>query len=172
MPGVALPGLRQAAKPPKMVIASRACRTEITANAQGEELSRSLVRTLRAVIAALACAAMTANGSLLTAHHSFSAEFDALQPVSLDGAVSRVEWRNPHVWLYVDVADPGGLSVTWAIEASTPSALARRGLLPASVPLGVRVVVHGYRAKNGTPTARGLEITLPDRRTLSLGEAR
>jgi hypothetical protein len=122
--------------------------------------------------ATLACLAVTADSQRLTAHHSFAAEFDASQPVRLKGAVSRVEWRNPHAWLYVDVADPAGHFVMWAIEASTPSALARRGLLRESVPPGVTVIVRGYRAKNGTPTVRGRDITLPDGRTLSLGEAR
>ena len=106
---------------------------------------------------------------LLTAHHSFSAEFDASQPVRLEGAVSRVEWTNPHAWLYVAVVDPAGRVVTWAIEATSPSALARRGLRLESVPPGARVIVSGYRAKNRTPTARGGELTLPDGRTLSLG---
>jgi hypothetical protein len=119
--------------------------------------------------AALTCAAVMATGHLLTAHHSFSAEFDASQPIRFEGSVSRVEWTNPHVWLYIAVADPAGHVVTWAIEATAPSALARRGLRLENVPPGLKVIVSGYRAKNGTPTARGGHLTLPDGRTLSLG---
>jgi hypothetical protein len=59
--------------------------------------------------------------------------------------------------------------VTWAIEATSPSALARRGLRPEIVRPGMKVVVSGYRAKNHTPTARGGYVRLPDGRTLSLG---
>ena len=95
---------------------------------------------LRAAMA-LACAAVMATVALVTAHHSFSAEFDASQPVRLEGALSRVEWTNPHVWLYVAVADPARHVVTWAIEATTPSALARRGLRLESLPPGLKVIV-------------------------------
>ena len=125
------------------------------------------VRKLRAATA-LACAAVMATARLLTAHHSFSAEFDASQPVRLEGTISRVEWTNPHAWLYVAVADPAGHVVTWAIETTSPSALARRGLRLKSLPPGLKVIVSGYRAKNRTPTARGDDLTLPDGRRLSL----
>jgi Family of unknown function (DUF6152) len=128
---------------------------------------RKTVGQLRATV--LACAAVMATGRLLTAHHSFSAEFDASQPVRLEGTVSRVEWTNPHAWLYVAVADSSGHVVTWAIEATSPSALARRGLRLESVPPGSKVIVSGYQAKNRTPTARGRDLTLPNGRTLSLG---
>ena len=121
--------------------------------------------------AALACAAVIGTGDRLAAHHSFTAEFDASQPVRLAGAVARVEWRNPHAWIYLDVADPAGHIVTWAIEASAPNALARRGIGRQSVSPGMTVIVSGYRSKNGTLTARGLAITLPDGRSLSLGSA-
>jgi hypothetical protein len=127
----------------------------------------SQVRT--AIATALVCAAMMANGPPLTAHHSFSAEFDASQPIRFEGTVSRVEWTNPHAWLYIAVADSAGHVVTWAVEATSPSALARRGLRLESVPPGLKVIVSGYRAKNRTPTARGGDLTLPDGRTLSLG---
>jgi hypothetical protein len=123
-------------------------------------LPRRAVSQLRAAMA---------TGRLLTAHHSFSAEFDASQPVKFEGTVSRVEWTNPHAWLYVAVADPSGHVVTWAIEATSPSALARRGLRLESLPPGLKIIVSGYRAKNRTPTARGGDLTLPDGRTLSLG---
>jgi hypothetical protein len=112
---------------------------------------------------------MLASGRQLIGHHSFAAEFDASQPVRLEGTVSRVEWTNPHAWLYIAVADPAGHVVLWAIEASAPNALARRGLRLENVPPGSKVIVSGFRAKNGTPTARGGHLTLPDGRTLSLG---
>ena len=128
--------------------------------------ARRVVSRLRA---AIACTAIIANGPLLAAHHSFSAEFDASQPIRFEGTVSRVEWTNPHAWLYIAVADSAGHVVTWAIEATSPSALARRGLRLESVPPGLKVTVSGYQAKNRTPTARGGDLTLPDGRTLSLG---
>ena len=131
------------------------------------------MRKLRTAIAALACLAVLANEPRLVAHHSFSAEFDASQPVSLEGAVSRVEWRNPHAWFYIDVADRAGHVVTWAVEASTPSALARRGLLRETLPPGARVIVRGYRAKNGTQAVEaGTSRSRTDARCLSATRAR
>lgn len=130
------------------------------------------MKTLRhAVAAALTCAAVIGTGAPVTAHHSFSAEYDASRPLRLKGTVEQVEWQNPHAWIYLAVADPSGTVVAWAIEASAPGALARRGLGRESVTPGMTVIVSGYRAKNGTPTARGLDLTLPDGRTLSLGSA-
>lgn len=143
-----------------------------------ESASKRQHRTLKivdkmrkAMAVALTCAAVIGTGGRLTAHHSFSAEYDASRPLRLEGTVARVEWRNPHAWIYLAVADAAGTVVTWAIEASAPGALARRGLGRESVSPGLTVIVSGYRAKDGTPTARGLDLTLPDGRTLSLGSA-
>ena len=61
------------------------------------------------------------------AHHAFAAEFDATKPVTFKGVVSKVEWTNPHMWIYVDVKDASGSIVTWAVEGGAPNALLRRG---------------------------------------------
>jgi hypothetical protein len=124
-----------------------------------------------AAAAALVCAAVAAGPRLLHAHHSFAAEFDANAPVTLQGTVSRLDWTNPHAWLYLNVAGADGKAVLWAIELSAPSALARRGFRHESVRPGAKMVVKGYRAKNGTPTARGWYLTMPDGRTIELGNS-
>lgn len=146
----------------------------ILGGARGDEERQpgGAARKLKAVVAATVAfaGAMTPPRPLI-AHHSFAAEFDASQPVRLNGTVSRVEWRNPHAWIYLAVADPAGTVVIYAIEASSPSALARRGVDRQSVLPGMPLSVSGYRAKNGTPTARGRDLTLPDGRTRSLGSA-
>jgi uncharacterized protein DUF6152 len=120
--------------------------------------------------AAFFCAAFAVSVALpLSAHHSFAAEFDASRPVTLEGTVARLEWTNPHAWLYLDVpAAGGGSSVRWALELSAPSALARRGFRPDVASPGTKLVVKGYRAKNGTPRARIWYVTLPDGRSLAL----
>src|SRR5687767_10251045 len=87
------------------------------------------------------------------AHHAFSAEFDADKPVELRGTVSKVEWVNPHSWIYLDVKGPNGKVVTWAFELGTPNSLFRHGWKKDSVPNGIELLIRGYRAKNGKPLA-------------------
>jgi len=121
---------------------------------------------LIAITLALICAA---SPSPLQAHHSFSAEYDAAAPVILQGIVSRLDWTNPHASLFLDVTGADGSVTMWAIELSAPNALARRGFRPDSVVPGAKIIVTGYRAKNGSPVARGWSITFPGGRSLSLG---
>src|SRR6266508_1222524 len=79
------------------------------------------------------------------AHHAFAAEFDANKPVKFDATVVRMEWVNPHAWIYIDVPAAGGKVERWAIEAGTPSVLFRRGFTKQSLVVGTRIVVEGYR---------------------------
>jgi len=105
------------------------------------------------------------------AHHAFSAEYDANQPITLKGSLTKVEWTNPHGWIYVDVKDDSGKLVNWAIEFGSPNAMLRRGLRKTDFPEGVEVIVKGYRAKNGTPTVNGTSVKLPDGRNLLVGSS-
>jgi hypothetical protein len=103
------------------------------------------------------------------AHHSFAAEFDEKKPVTLKGKLTMMEWVNPHGWLHIDVMDPDGTVVNWAIEAGAPNALVRRGLRKIDFPIGSEVIVDGYRAKNGSPTANGQNVKFADGRSFFLG---
>jgi hypothetical protein len=103
------------------------------------------------------------------AHHSFAAEFDASKPITLTGTLTKMEWVNPHGWIYVDVKSPDGKVENWAIESGAPNALLRRGLRKTDFPIGTEVIVKGYRAKNGSPTANGQSVTLKDGRNFFLG---
>ena len=107
----------------------------------------------------------------LLAHHAFAAEFDEHQPVTLKGTLTRMEWVNPHGWLYVDVKEPDGTVANWAIEAGTPNALLKRGLRKEDFPAGIEVVITGYRAKNGTRTANGRTVTLSNGRNFFMGSS-
>jgi len=98
------------------------------------------------------------------AHHAFSAEFDIAQPVELKGVVTKLQWTNPHSWLYVDEMDASGVVTTWAVEFGSPYALLRKGLRKTDFPLGVEVAVQGYRARSGKAIANASNVTLADGR--------
>ena len=120
------------------------------------------------IVAAVALACSTA---ALDAHHAFAAEFDATQPITLRGTVTRVEWINPHTWIHIDVKNPDGTVVEWMIEGGTPNTLLRNGVDRKSLPAGTEIVVDGYRAKSGLNRANGRDITLADGRKLFLGSS-
>src|SRR5690606_4060642 len=108
----------------------------------------------------------------VTAHHAFAAEFDANQPITLRGTVTRVEWINPHPWNHIDVEGDDGNVETWMIEAGSPNTLVRRGMTRDSIPAGTEVVVFGYRHRNGSNAANGRDVTLPDGSKLFLSSPR
>ena len=112
---------------------------------------------------ALLCAAP------VVAHHSFSAEFDATQPITLRGKLTKMDWVNPHGWLYIDVAQPDGKVVNWAVEAGSPNQLIRKGLRQSDFPIGSEMIIDGYRARNGTPMANGTSVKFADGRNFFLG---
>jgi hypothetical protein len=123
----------------------------------------------------LAAAAVFA-GLLLSAlpawpHHAFAAEFDPKRPVKLRGVVTKMEWINPHAWMHIDAKDADGKVTSWMIEAGTPNTLFRRGFTKDSLKIGTEVLVDGYQSKDGSNTANGRDVTLPDGRKLFLGSA-
>lgn len=105
------------------------------------------------------------------AHHAFSAEFDASNPVRLRGRITRMEWINPHAWIHLDVEAEDGSVQAWMIEAGPPGALVRRGWNRDSVVPGTEVLVEGYRALDGGYRANGRDVTFPDGRRLFAGSS-
>jgi hypothetical protein len=105
------------------------------------------------------------------AHHSFSAEFDVKQPVTLKGTVTKMEWTNPHVWIYMDVTDAQGAVQHWQCENGAPNALSRMGWTRHSLNVGDQVTIEGFRAKNDERTANARQIILPDGRKVFSGSA-
>jgi WD40 repeat protein len=105
------------------------------------------------------------------AHHSFAAEFDANQPVKLEGTVKEFRWVNPHSWLIVNVQKADGTMEVWDVEGGAPSALLRRGWTKQTLPAGTKVVVEGFMAKDGSHRANARDITFPDGTKMFIGSS-
>lgn len=118
-------------------------------------------------IAAAACASLLALAvSPVSAHHSFSTEYDRTKPVSVTGVVRKVEWKNPHIWFYVDVKDAGGKVTTWGFSGAPPSFLMRQGIPRDAMKVGDVIKVDGFRARDGSNNASGGKVTFADGRSV------
>ena len=95
------------------------------------------------------------------AHHS-SAAYDMEHPINLKGVVTSVEWTNPHVFIYLDVAGDNGAMVQWRVEGNSPNMLQRAGWKKEMLKAGDVLLVTGSPAKNGTKILRLVGLTLPN----------
>ena len=105
------------------------------------------------------------------AHHSFVAEFDSKQTVILKGAVTKLEWANPHIWVYLDVNDDRGNSVHWQCEGGPPNTLTRNGWTKDSLKPGDSVTIDGYLARDGSKTCNARTVKLRDGRSVFAGSS-
>jgi hypothetical protein len=102
----------------------------------------------------------------LVAHHAFSAEFDQSKPIKLSGEITKLEWTNPHAWLFIDVKGPDGKVVNWRLEMGAPNALLRAGWSRSDIKPGTAVTVSGFLARAGGPVGNAFQVRLPDGRDL------
>jgi len=107
----------------------------------------------------------------LVAHHAFAAEFDRAKPVKVQGSVVKMEWTNPHIWIYVDVKDEKGAQIRWQCEGGSPNTLTRQGWSKDSLKQGDQVVIEGFRAKDGSNTCNSSSVTLADGKRLFAGSS-
>jgi hypothetical protein len=110
-------------------------------------------------------------GATPFAHHSFAAEFDRNKAVTLKGTVTKLEWQNPHIYFYLDVAGPDGKKENWAIEGGAPSTLYRSGWRKDSLQVGNDVTVDGWLAKDGSKLANMRSVVLADGRRVLGGSS-
>lgn len=117
---------------------------------------------MRLVVSALVGLALLLTGAGVLAHHAFSAEFTVGRPVELTGAVTGIEWTNPHAWIHIDVSNADGRVENWAVEMLGVITLTRRGLSPRNLKVGDRITVTGFGARDGTNTANASTVTRAD----------
>jgi hypothetical protein len=96
------------------------------------------------------------------AHHSFAAEYDSNNLITLTGVITKVEWTNPHMYIHLDVKGSDGKVANWSLEGYPPNTLKRTGFSRAILKEGDTVTMTAYKAKDGTNTGAGREITFPD----------
>ena len=112
---------------------------------------------------------LIAAGVTVSAHHSFSAEFDGSKTVSIEGKVFKMDFVNPHSWLYIDAVMPDGKTERWGVEGGSPNVMFRLGWSRDTLPPGTRVKVSGSPAKDGSKRMNSRGIEFPDGKKLELG---
>jgi hypothetical protein len=110
-------------------------------------------------------------GAAAYAHHSFAAEFDANQPITVTGTVTKVEWTNPHARFYVDAKDESGKVVNWDFELGGATQLIRRGWSRTTLKPGESVTVSGFRARRAPHVGNARDVRLADGRRVLAGSS-
>ena len=119
-------------------------------------------KPLRVALACVGAALLFATGPI-SAHHSFVAEFNLAKPITVRGTLTKLEWVNPHGWIYVDAKGPGGRTENWKFETGSILRMEKQGLKRSDFQVGSEVIITGFAARDGSQTAAGLTITFPDR---------
>jgi hypothetical protein len=107
----------------------------------------------------------------MAAHHSFAAEYDASALVTLTGVVTKVDWTNPHAYIYIDVKDETGKVVNWGLEGYPPNTLTRTGFTRHIVKEGDTITITAYKARDNATRAAAREVTTSDGKKYNFGPA-
>lgn len=126
---------------------------------------------MRATWTIVGAGLLMALGLPMAAHHSFEAEFDRTKPVEITGKVTKVEWMNPHIWMYIDVTNADGKVEKWEFEGGAPNMLKRAGWNRTSLKEGDIVTIDGWRAKDGSNTGNARAVKLADGRSVFAGSS-
>jgi Family of unknown function (DUF6152) len=122
------------------------------------------------LVVSVLCAGLLLSAVPLVAHHSFAAEYDNNKPIKLSGKVTKVEWLNPHIYVYVDV-DNSGKTVNYAVEGGAPNGLFRQGWRKDTLKVGDTLSIEGFLAKDGSNTVNARTWVLPDGKKVFAGNA-
>src|SRR5262245_6419686 len=125
---------------------------------EGDEMG---IRTM--LLAGILSLAALASPSPVSAHHSAVAHFDLNNPLTLKGTLTKLEWVNPHAFIYLTVRSADGKTEDWKVEAGSPLRMEKRGLKRDYFRPGTDVIIGGFRARDGSQTLAGWVIDFPDR---------
>lgn len=103
--------------------------------------------------------------SPIAAHHQMVAQFSVNKPITLRGTVTKVEWVNPHGWIFLNVKDGNGRVEAWEVETGSPYSMTKRGLKPSDLLYGTEVIIGAYAARDGSKKAAGMVVTFPAKET-------
>ncbi len=121
-----------------------------------------MLNTIRIVSLALICFATHS-----AAHHSYTAEFDADNPATIEGVVKEVWFKNPHIRYYIVVTDDDGNEVIWDVRGLAPVKLVRMGWTKKTIQVGDRIKLYGHTGHTNKTIMSILDITLEDGRVLT-----
>lgn len=119
-------------------------------------------RTMKVALACVGAVLLFAPGPI-SAHHSFVAEFNITKPITVRGTLTRMEWVNPHGWIYIDVKGPDGKLASWKMETGSPLRMEKRGLKKDDFKVGSEVIIAGYGSRDGSLSGAGMTITFVSR---------
>jgi uncharacterized protein DUF6152 len=124
-----------------------------------------MTRGIFAVLTLVSCFAAP-----LPAHHSFGAEYDANKPITVTGVLTKIEWTNPHSFIFIDVTDEKGTVANWKLEGYPPNVLYRNGWKKdTTMKVGDKITVTGWHARDGSNWGHSREITLPSGKKMVFG---